>query len=138
VSTIYVGPNAFERFIEVAYALAYQHNTMECDALADDPTAFAELRYAPTPLGDLTMTRRDEIIKEALKEVYLGDGLYCKFDGYQFVLRAPREDGDHHVALEPDTLSAFETHVKLIRNLHSDLNALDEAVEIGEPHDVRL
>jgi hypothetical protein len=28
-------------------------------------------------------------------EVYLGDGLYASFDGYQIRLRAPREGGDH-------------------------------------------
>lgn len=35
------------------------------------------------------------------KEFYLGDGLYAHFDGYQIVLRAPRENGDHTVCLEP-------------------------------------
>ena len=40
-------------------------------------------------------------------DVYLGDGLYASFDGYQFVLRAPRADGEHWVALEPDVLKAF-------------------------------
>jgi sialic acid synthase SpsE len=35
------------------------------------------------------------------REVYLGDGLYASFDGYHFILRAPREGGDHYVALEP-------------------------------------
>ena len=35
-------------------------------------------------------------------ETYLGDGLYASFEGYQIVLRAPREGGDHWVALEPD------------------------------------
>ncbi len=35
-------------------------------------------------------------------ETYLGDGLYASFDGYQVILRAPRNDkGDHVVALEP-------------------------------------
>jgi hypothetical protein len=34
-------------------------------------------------------------------EEYLGDGLYVSFDGFQIVLRAPRSDGDHFVALEP-------------------------------------
>jgi len=34
-------------------------------------------------------------------ETYLGDGLYARFDGFQLVLRAPRERGDHFVALEP-------------------------------------
>lgn len=34
-------------------------------------------------------------------ETYLGDGLYVSFDGFQFCLRAPRENGDHLVFLEP-------------------------------------
>lgn len=37
------------------------------------------------------------------KEVYLGDGCYASFDGYSIWLRAPREGGDHLVALEPHT-----------------------------------
>lgn len=35
------------------------------------------------------------------KETYLGDGLYASFDGFAIWLRAPRETGDHVVALEP-------------------------------------
>ena len=46
------------------------------------------------------------------QEIYLGDGLYAWFDGYQFVLRAPREDGDHRVMLEPDVLQSFLQYVK--------------------------
>ena len=41
------------------------------------------------------------------EETYLGDGLYASFDGYQFVLRAPRGEGDHFVALEPAVLAEF-------------------------------
>lgn len=41
-------------------------------------------------------------------EVYLGDGLYASFDGYQFILRAPRIGGDHFTALEPEVLRAFD------------------------------
>ena len=33
---------------------------------------------------------------------YLGDGLYASFDGWQIILRAPRSDGDHWIALEPE------------------------------------
>lgn len=33
-------------------------------------------------------------------ETYLGDGLYARYDGWQLWLRAPREHGDHVVALE--------------------------------------
>lgn len=46
------------------------------------------------------------------EETYLGDGLYASFDGFSFVLRAPRADGDHFVALEPGVLRAFEEFVK--------------------------
>lgn len=41
-------------------------------------------------------------------EVYLGDGLYASFDGYSITLRAPRENGDHWVALEPRVLEALD------------------------------
>lgn len=40
-------------------------------------------------------------------ETYLGDGLYASFDGYTIWLRAPREDGDHTVALEPEVLASL-------------------------------
>ena len=39
--------------------------------------------------------------------VYLGDGLYARFTGYSIELRAPREDGDHWIALEPDVFEAL-------------------------------
>lgn len=42
------------------------------------------------------------------KQVYLGDGLYVSFDGYQFVLVAPRKNNERHwVALEPNVLRSF-------------------------------
>ena len=40
-------------------------------------------------------------------ETYLGDGLYVGFDGWQIVLRAPREHGDHFVALDPSVWQAL-------------------------------
>ena len=43
-----------------------------------------------------------------MKETYLGDGLYASYDGSMFILRAPREDGDHWVGLEPDVMLAFD------------------------------
>jgi hypothetical protein len=46
------------------------------------------------------------------KEIHLGDGLYASFDGFAITLRAPRDDGDHFVVLEP---SMFET----LRNMPS-------------------
>ena len=41
------------------------------------------------------------------KETYLGDGLYVSFDGWQIWLRAPRQDGDHKVALEPEVFTSL-------------------------------
>ncbi|QQO30764.1 hypothetical protein JJC00_18950 [Bradyrhizobium diazoefficiens] len=49
-----------------------------------------------------------------LKETYLGDGLYCSFDGQQIKLRAPREDGDHIVYLEPSVQIAFIEFIERI------------------------
>jgi hypothetical protein len=40
-------------------------------------------------------------------ETYIGDGLYASYDGFALWLRAPREHGDHEVALEPDVLYNF-------------------------------
>lgn len=46
------------------------------------------------------------------KEEYLGDGLYASFNGYMFILRAPRSDGEHWVALEPEVMWAFDEYRK--------------------------
>lgn len=41
-----------------------------------------------------------------MKEVYLGDGLYAKFDGYQIELRAARADfNDDKIYLEKEVYS---------------------------------
>lgn len=45
-------------------------------------------------------------------ETYLGDGLYASFDGWHFILRAPRDDGDHWVGLEPAVLRQFMDYVE--------------------------
>lgn len=55
---------------------------------------------------------RDDFMHE--NEVYLGDGLYASFDGYQFILRTQRINGEHYVALEPSVLHEFERFVKRI------------------------
>ena len=48
-------------------------------------------------------------------ETYLGDGLYASFDGWQVVLRAPREGGDHWVALEPNVLGELWRFVESLK-----------------------
>ena len=49
-----------------------------------------------------------------IKETYLGDGLYASYDGWQIMLRAPRPNGDHYVALEPAVLEMFTEWVDRI------------------------
>jgi hypothetical protein len=51
----------------------------------------------------------------AEKETYLGDGLYASFDGFMITLRAPREDGDHFVGLEPLVYAALLEFVKKLK-----------------------
>lgn len=63
------------------------------------------------------------------KEIYLGDGLYAHHDGYQIVLRAPRELGDHYVALEPQVLDAFMRFVAHTMHVHIQVTRL------GDPSD---
>jgi hypothetical protein len=46
------------------------------------------------------------------KEIYLGDGLYASYDGWQIRLRAPREEGDHVVYLEPRVLENLKAFVE--------------------------
>jgi hypothetical protein len=53
------------------------------------------------------MAMGNENARPATSETYLGDGLYCSFDGFMFTLRAPRDDVDHWVGLEPEVLKAF-------------------------------
>jgi hypothetical protein len=43
-------------------------------------------------------------------ELYLGDGLYASFDGFAITLRAPRENGDHVVVLEPDMFKTLKEY----------------------------
>jgi len=50
-------------------------------------------------------------------ETYLGDGLYASDDGFMVTLRAPRDEGDHWVGLEPDVLKSFFDYVARVRGL---------------------
>ena len=65
-----------------------------------------------------TVPRRE---LDAPKEEYLGDSLYASFDGFHFILRAPRFGMgfgmdhavyDNVVYLEPSVLKAFNEYVK--------------------------
>lgn len=51
---------------------------------------------------------------ERRDELYLGDGLYASFDGWYIWLRAPREDGDHRVALEPGVFAVLTNYANQV------------------------
>lgn len=46
------------------------------------------------------------------KEVYLGDGLYASYDGWQIKLRAPRSEGDHIVYLDQSVCIALAQYME--------------------------
>ncbi|WP_426442029.1 hypothetical protein [Bradyrhizobium genosp. P] len=54
------------------------------------------------------------------REEYLGDGCYCSFDGYAIWLRAPRENGDHVVALEPAIFNALTAYARQVWKVPAD------------------
>lgn len=51
------------------------------------------------------------------KETYLGDGLYASDDGFMITLRAPRENGDHWVGLEPEIIEALFRFIEKQRDV---------------------
>lgn len=47
-------------------------------------------------------------------ETFLGDGLYASRYAGLIQLRAPREDGDHVIFLEPEVYAALKEYAKKI------------------------
>ncbi len=58
-------------------------------------------------------------------ETYLGDGLYASHDGFSFILRAPRDGGDHSVYLEPEVLEDFLRFVAKVVRVNIQIQSLD-------------
>jgi hypothetical protein len=54
-----------------------------------------------------------EDVTERLTEQYIGDGVYASFDGWYVWLRAPREHGNHMVALEPDVFKHLAEYCQI-------------------------
>lgn len=65
------------------------------------------------------MAQENPVEADAPKETYLGDGLYARFDGYQIILRAPRMEGDHWVALEPQVWHELQHFVASLKERQS-------------------
>jgi hypothetical protein len=56
-----------------------------------------------------------------MNETCLGDGLYVSFNGSQVILRVPRAEGDHRVALEPDVMIALQRYLADLARKHPEL-----------------
>ena len=56
-----------------------------------------------------------------MNETCLGDGLYVSFNGSQVILRAPRTEGDHRIALKPDAMIAFQRYLADLAREHPEL-----------------
>ncbi len=67
--------------------------------------------------------KREEFKNKYIEKVYLGDGLYASFDGYQITLTAPREFDDHYVSLEP---MVFDNPLKYREELNKDASSIED------------
>ena len=53
-----------------------------------------------------------------MEKVYLGDGAYAQFDGYDIILTTENGiSGQNTIVLEPQVLGAFEEFIKMIRGI---------------------
>jgi hypothetical protein len=83
------------------------------------------------------VTRDSPEWKRMTAEVYLGDGLYASFDGWQVRLRAPRQYSDHMVFLEPDVLVSLEKYVADLRRQIAEWNKNAEKSERPQNSEMR-
>jgi len=75
--------------------------------------AFPTNRSAPAITAIVDDQERRNMTQNG--ETYLGDGLYCRFDGDQIRLRTSRDDGTHYVFLQPRMLADLEDIVRTWR-----------------------
>jgi hypothetical protein len=68
-----------------------------------------------------------EAMSSMNEETYLGDGLYASFDGWHIILRAPRADGDHFVALEPSVFAELKRYQQRILDAQRAVRESTEA-----------
>jgi hypothetical protein len=51
-----------------------------------------------------------------IKERYLGDGVYARFDGYQLRLQTVRDSGKHVIYLDSSVLVELERYIGDVRS----------------------
>lgn len=55
---------------------------------------------------------------------YLGDGVYAGFDGYQIWVWAVRDDIEHAVALEAETLASLAKYTADLKRMAHDAESM--------------
>lgn len=65
------------------------------------------------------------------EKIYLGDGLYANFDGYQIVLSAENGIYAHDtVYLDPFVLAKFLKYIEELKGRHERIKGLSEKSDI--------
>jgi hypothetical protein len=70
------------------------------------------------------MSKETTDLPECNAETYIGDGVYVSFDGWQVWLRAPREEGDHRIALEPEVYQSLHQWLRRYPRLAGHMERL--------------
>jgi hypothetical protein len=60
---------------------------------------------------------------------YIGDGVYCSFDGYHVWLECERDDQTHSIALEPAVLGNLEIYVMGLKRKYGKKKGKSNAQE---------
>ena len=71
---------------------------------------------------------------ESKDKCYLGDGLYATFDGWQIILRTPRNNGEHWVALDPEVFTTLVHFANGINNKYGQNIFVCQKISQGNDH----
>ena len=66
--------------------------------------------------------RKEELMDKICRKVYLGDGIYIEYDGYQFTLRTQRDEGEHRIHLDAYVMRTLEDHLMWVKGLIKEYN----------------
>ncbi len=74
---------------------------------------------------------------DLIEPVHLGDGVYAEFDGFNLWLRAERDDGWHHVAIEPEVYRTMRSVIQSDPRIakHFGEAASNEGMPLPEPRE---
>src|SRR5664279_3181844 len=68
---------------------------------------------------------------DMIKDVYLGDGVYASFDGFQIWLDTRAQEPVNRIALEPETYAALLAYAARVRELADQVAMCHTEVDHG-------